>query len=71
MPGLLDPKDDEDFLNSITQEVEQALHTQRKNSKGRLLIDQIQECAKSSIRRILKHEINKSPIIIVNIGEID
>ena len=71
MPGLLDPKDDEDFLNSITQEVEQALHTQRKNSKGRLLIDQIQECAKSSIRRILKHEINKSPMIIVNIGEVD
>ncbi len=71
MPGLLDPKEDEDFLNSITQEVEEALHKQRKQSKGRLLIDQIQECAKSSIRRILKHEINKSPIIIVNIGEVD
>jgi ribonuclease J len=71
MPGLLDPKEDEDFLNSITQEVEEALHKQRKQSKGRLLIDQIRECAKSSIRRILKHEINKSPMIIVNIGEVD
>jgi mRNA degradation ribonuclease J1/J2 len=64
-------KDDEDFLNSITREVAETLHKQRKQSKGRLLIDEIQECAKSAIRRILKHEINKSPIIIVNIGEID
>jgi ribonuclease J len=71
MPGLLDPKEDEDFLNSITREVAETLHKQRKQSKGRLLIDEIQECAKSAIRRILKHEINKSPIIIVNIGEID
>ena len=71
MPGLLDPKDDEDFLNSITREVAETLHKQRKQSKGRLLIDEIQECAKSAIRRILKNEINKSPIIIVNIGEID
>lgn len=71
MPGLLDPKEDEDFLNSITQEVAETLHKQRKQSKGRLLIDEIQECTKSAIRRILKHEINKSPMIIVNIGEID
>ena len=71
MPGLLDPKEDEEFLNSITQEVVDALHNQRKQSKGRLLIDQIQDCARAAIRRILKHEINKSPLIIVNIGEVD
>lgn len=71
MPGLLDPKEDEEFLDFIKQEVIKALAKQKKQSKGRLLIDQIQEFTRLTIKRILKHEVNKSPIIIVNIAEVD
>lgn len=70
MPGLLDPKEDEDLLDSIRQEVIEKLDEQRKKSKGLFLLDQIEECVRLTIRRILKTEINKSPFIIVNIGEV-
>lgn len=70
MPGLLDPKEDEDFLDSIRQEVIEAMDQLRKKSKGTLFIDQIEECVRGTIKRIIKTEINKTPFIIVNIGEV-
>lgn len=71
MPGLLDPKEDEDLLDSIKQEVIEKLDEQRKKSKGLFLLDQIEECVRLTIKRIIKTEINKSPFIIVNIGEVN
>lgn len=70
LPGILDPKEDEAFIDSIKQEIIDALELKRKQSKNILLIDQIDECVKGAIRRILKNEINKSPAIIVNVGEV-
>lgn len=71
LPGILDQKEDEELHDAIVQEVIEAVHNQRKQSKGMLGLDQIAECAKSTIRKILKNEINKSPIIIVNMGEVN
>lgn len=70
LPGILDPKEDEEFIDSIKQEIIDALELKRKQSKNILLIDQVDECVKGAIRRILKSEINKSPAIIVNVGEV-
>ncbi len=70
-PGILDPVEDGDLILSMKQEIIEALSDQRKNSKGRLINDQIYSCVKRTIRRIIKSEINKKPIIIVNIEEIE
>ncbi len=71
MPGILDYKQDEEFVYSIVQEVIEAIELRRKQSKAPLLVDEISDCVKKTIRGILKHEINKSPLILVNIGEVD
>jgi ribonuclease J len=71
MPGLLDHIEDGDVILAIKKEVTIALQDQRKSSKGVLINDQIEVCVRRALRRIIKSETNKTPVIIVNIGEID
>lgn len=69
MPGLLDAKEDEELIETIRDEVYTALQEQKKRTNGRLLLDQIEACVRSVIKRALKQETNKQPIIIVNVIE--
>lgn len=66
MPGLLDPDDDAQLINMIKDDITETIEIQRK-SKGSILNEQIENAVRSAIRKTLKHEINKSPIIIVNV----
>lgn len=66
MPGLLDPDDDAQLVNMIKDDIVETIEIQRK-SKGSILNEQIENAVRSAIRKTLKHEINKSPIIIVNV----
>jgi ribonuclease J len=69
-PGLLDHEEDAQLINIIKDDINEVIEIQRKSSKGNLLNDQIENTVRSAIRRILKQEINKSPIIIVNVEKI-
>ena len=71
MPGLLDHIEDGELILSIKEEVINVLQDQRKASKGILINDQIEACVRRALRRIIKSETNKTPVIIVNIEEID
>ncbi|MDC0864410.1 ribonuclease J [Rickettsiaceae bacterium] len=70
-PGLLDHIEDGELIDSIKEEVQIALKGQRKSAKNSLGIDQIESCVKKTVRKTIKQETNKSPVIIVNIEEID
>ena len=70
MPGLLDPVEDGDLLLEIKDEITKALKDQRKATKGNLILDQVDACVRKVIRRILRNEINKSPMILVNVEEV-
>lgn len=71
LPGLLDPIEDSDFISEIKQGIIDAVADQRKQSKSGLTTDQIESCVAKTLRRMIKHEINKSPNIIVNLEEIE
>jgi ribonuclease J len=66
MPGLFDSDDNEQLINMIKDDITETIEIQRK-SKGSILNEQIENAVRSAIRKTLKHEINKSPIIIVNV----
>ncbi len=68
MPGLLDLDDDAQIINMIKDDITETIKI-HKTSKGSIFNEQIENAVRSSIRKILKHEINKSPIIIVNIEQ--
>ncbi|WP_045796957.1 ribonuclease J [Candidatus Orientia mediorientalis] len=75
-PGLLDPnpKDEHDSDYSIVilikQELHQILSINNSSKKRSIKLDKIQEVTKNCIRRIIKQEVNKNPIIIVNIKKL-
>lgn len=69
-PGLLDNTEDIELIELIQQNVIDNLIEQSKQERGIILPDQIESYVKSVIRRVIKSEINKSPIIIVNIETI-
>ena len=68
--GIFDPKEDIALLKSIKQDVMDNLTELHKKSRGLVLQDQIEANVRSSVRRAIKQEINKSPIIIVNSAEV-
>lgn len=67
MPGLLDEKDDAELIDLIKGDALEAINIQRINLKSKQSKEQIEKIIRSTIRKCLKTEINKSPIIIVNI----
>ena len=71
VPGLLDPIEDIDVVDELKDAVALALSDQRKQSKGNLTLENIDSCVRRALRRGIKQEINKTPVIIVNIEELD
>ncbi|HJD58400.1 MAG TPA: ribonuclease J [Rickettsia endosymbiont of Ceroptres masudai] len=67
MPGLLDPKEDMALVNLIKNDIKELVTIQNKQAKKALLDEQVIEAIKGTIRKTLKQEINKSPVIIVNL----
>lgn len=67
MPGLLDANEDMQLINIIKNDIAELIKTQQNQAKKALSNEQIEERIKSTIRKTLKQEINKSPAIIVNI----
>ena len=70
-PGLLDHIEDDELIVAMKQEIQDALKEQRKSAKHSLGSDQIELCIKKTLRRTIKQEINKSPLIIVKIEEVN
>ncbi|MES2214602.1 MAG: ribonuclease J [Pseudomonadota bacterium] len=64
LPGCLDPETDKDLFAAVVGELHEAIGN-ALNSKHAKNPD-IEDIAKSCIRRILKTEIGKSPLVIVN-----
>jgi len=71
MPGLLDHIEDGEIIDHLKKDIVAALQDQRKQSKGVLINDQIDSCIRKVLRRGIKQETNKSPVIIINIEEVD
>ncbi|HJD64874.1 MAG TPA: ribonuclease J [Rickettsia endosymbiont of Diachasma alloeum] len=69
MPGLLDANEDMQLINIIKNDIAELIKTQQNQAKKALSNEQIEERIKSTIRKTLKQEINKSPAIIVNIAK--
>ncbi|ADE29970.1 ribonuclease J [Rickettsia prowazekii] len=67
MPGLLDPKEDIALVNLIKNDIKELITIQKQRAKKVLSDEQVIESIKSTIRKTLKQEINKSPFIIVNL----
>lgn len=71
VPGLLDHVEDREVIDELKNSVAEALRDQRKQSKSNLTLDHIDSCTRRALRRGIKQEVNKTPIIIVNFEEID
>jgi len=67
MPGLLDPNEDMQLINVIKKDIIELIKMQQTQAKKALSNEQIEEGIKGLIRKTLKQEINKTPVIIVNI----
>lgn len=65
IPGCLDQESDQELLNAIIDDLYEVL-SHAVNSKNSRSVD-IQELTKSHIRRILKTEIGKVPMVLVNV----
>lgn len=65
-PGVLDSDEDVQLLSIIKDEVIEKLDIAR-STKGNLLNDQVTETVRCAIRKTIKREMNKSPVIIVNV----
>ena len=70
MPGLLDPNEDIKLINLIKNNIVELIKIQNKQAKKVLPDEQVIEAIKGTIRKTLKQEINKSPMIIVNVERI-
>ena len=69
-PGLLEDKEDIEIVELMQNNIILAIDDFRKKEQGRILLDQIKACASSVIKRSLRHEINKAPLVIVNVEEV-
>lgn len=70
-PGLLDHIEDRDIIENLKDEITNTLQDQYKKSKRRVDEQQVETAIRRLLRRYAKHEINKSPMIIVNIEELE
>lgn len=70
MPGLLDLNDDAQLINIIKDGIANVIEVQAQSIKGKVFNEQIESAVRSFIRKTLKQEINKTPIIIINIEQV-
>jgi ribonuclease J len=71
VPGVFDPIEDKEFIAQLRDSIMDDIARMRKHSKGALSIEDMQANVKKVTRRAIKSEVNKSPIVIVNVEEIE
>jgi len=64
-PGVLDPKEDDELLESWREEVTNALENGK--TKG---ADQVRETVRSCLRKLIKNDLGKKPLIEVQVSRI-
>jgi len=62
-PGLLDNKEDVEFLSGLAEDVEVAIETKRD-------VTAITESARRIIRKVIRDELDKNPIIEVHVAKL-
>jgi ribonuclease J len=65
-PGLLDMREDKDLLDECAAEVTHAL----ENAKAKATDEQLREQVRLCLRKILKHELDKKPVIEVHVARV-
>lgn len=69
VPGIFDLIEDRDLIEDFKRQIHKTLEEQYKRTKNRLTLENIEFVAKRTLKRAIKQEINKNPIIIVNLEE--
>lgn len=70
MPGLLDHKNDASFIDDIKDDIIKSLANQQKQADLRAMSkSKVEACVKAALRSTLKHDINKSAHIMINIEQ--
>lgn len=69
-PGILNTKDDADLIEDIKDQITVSHAKLRAEKKGNLTAEIVENNIKTIIRRVIKHEMGKSPMIIVNVEEL-
>lgn len=68
IPGCLDPESDQDLLLGIIGELHEVINQSVNSRKGKE--QDLEELVKSTVRRILKAEIGKTPMVLVSTIEV-
>lgn len=71
MPGLLDSEEDAQLISIIRNDIAESLTTQKQSLQGQVSKEQLENLIRAALRKVLKSEINKSPIIIVNVETVN
>ena len=69
-PGLLDDNDDYDLLQDMRDEIIEVHNNLKFQTGGKATPDQIEGAVRSTIKRLIKSEISKSPLIKIHVEEI-
>lgn len=69
-PGLLDNNDDYDLLQDIRDELIDVHNNLKAQTGGKATPDQIEGAIRSTIKKLVKKEINKNPLITIHVEEI-
>ncbi|MBN8532368.1 MAG: ribonuclease J [Alphaproteobacteria bacterium] len=62
-PGLLDPREDSDLLELVEEAVEDAIHSAKPNTTD----DDFRQRITAAVRKVLKPELDKKPVVEVQI----
>lgn len=65
-PGVLDPKEDGDLLASWVAEAERVLADVKPKSGD----DQVKEVVRNSLRKIIKNDLDKKPVIEIHVSRV-
>lgn len=69
-PGALDTKEDRDLLNVLSEDVREAVEDAIRMSKPKRLGELLENKTRSAIRKVLRQELGKEPMILVHIEQV-
>jgi ribonuclease J len=69
IPGCLDAQQDIDLIRSITGEIEESVSYALGSKQARKDVN-IEDVVRNALRRILREEVGKNPMIIVNVEKV-
>ncbi len=69
-PGLLDDNDDYDLLQDMRDEIIDVHNNLKSQTRGKATPDQIEAAIRATVKKLIKSEISKSPLIKIHVEEI-